>query len=362
MKTGRNLQDVVREIMDQKEAQRDFMAPSRQMEMVVMGDEPQLALKGDGYHIRPLAHRQLAEHVGIPKPYYDRMLTDDPTLLAHNVNTWLSRADETRLVRTFGPEGGVRAILSDAYWPLDNYDLATAILPDILGRNWDIKSCEVTETRLYLKIVSQDIMAEIRPGHINVRDGGTTHIVHPGLTISNSEVRLGALSVEPTVHWQHCLNLASLSATMRQVHSGRRVQAEGAAAVIEAYISTATRQLETQAVFARVKDVVAATLTEAIFRKMITQVAASAEDRILASQAETVVELVADRHSLPESTRKRVLDHLFESGDLSRYGVSGALTRASQDETDYEDATALERAGGKVIEMDPREWDTLVAA
>ena len=363
MKTGHNLQEVVQTIMAQKEASRDFLAPARAMEMVVIGDEPQIALRGDGYPLKPLAHRQLAEHTQIPKAYYDRMVADDPRLLAHNVNTWLARSDDTRLVRTFGPGpgGGIRAYLSDRFRPLDNYDLAEAILPDILGRNWDIRSCEVTETRLYLKIVSQDIAAEIPPGHINVRDGGTTHTVHPGLTITNSEVGLGALSVEPTVHWQHCLNLATLNASVRRAHSGKRLSAGESpdGGLIEAYISDATRQLETQAVFARVKDVVHATLTEQVFRRMITQVAASSADRLLASQAEAVVEVLAQQHDLAEPTRKRVLDHLFDSGDLSRYGLSGAVTRASQDEPDYETATTMERVGGHLIEMDRREWDTL---
>lgn len=365
MKTGRNLQEVVNAIIAQKDASRDFLAPAKAMEMVVVDDQPQIALRGDGYPIKALAHRQIGEHVGIPAAYYQRMLVDDPLLLAQNVNTWLAKSDDKRLVRTFGPgeHGGIRAYLSDRFRPLDNYDLAEAILPDILGRQWDIKSCEVTETRLYLKIVSQDIMAEIEPDHVNVRDGGRTHIVHPGLTITNSEVGLGALSVEPTVHWQHCLNLAALGATVRRSHSGKRLSGETVdGSLIEAYITDATRQLETQAVFARVKDVVHATLTEQVFRGMIAQVAASTQDRVLASQAEQVVEVVAQKYDLTEGTRKRVLDHLFEAGDLSRYGVSGALTRASQDEGDYDDASRLERVGGQVIEMARGEWNALVHA
>jgi hypothetical protein len=363
MKMGRNLQDVVQAIIAQKEHARDFLAPARALEMVVVDDAPLLTLQGEGYPLKALAHRQLAEHVGIPQKYYDRMRDDDPGLLARNVNTWLARSDETRLVRTWGTDGGIRAYLSDKFRPLDNYDLAEAILPEIVGRNWDIRSCEVTDTRLYLKIVSQDIRAEIRPGHVNVRDGGQTHIVHPGLTITNSEVGLGALSVEPSCHWQHCLNLAALGATVRRTHTGKRLTGETVdGSLIEAYISDATRQLETAAVFARVKDVVHATLTEQVFRRMIAQVAASTEDRLLASQADEVVEVLAQRYDLTEPTRKRVLDHLFEAGDLSRYGVSGAVTRASQDEADYDDASRLERVGGLVIEMHAHEWRQLVGA
>lgn len=41
--------------------------------------------------ILPVAHDQIGTFTKIPAPYYDRMLREDPALLAHNVNTWLGR-------------------------------------------------------------------------------------------------------------------------------------------------------------------------------------------------------------------------------------------------------------------------------
>lgn len=79
----------------------------------------------------PLFDSQLAGRIGIPKRYYDRMATDAKSigLFADNVNHWLRHDDESRnfLFRTLRPDdGGVgmaRALLSDKYLLLNNYDL-----------------------------------------------------------------------------------------------------------------------------------------------------------------------------------------------------------------------------------------------
>ena len=55
MKTGRNVQEVIQAIMTQREQTKDFLAPARSLEMAVVGDAPVLALKGDGYALKPLA-------------------------------------------------------------------------------------------------------------------------------------------------------------------------------------------------------------------------------------------------------------------------------------------------------------------
>jgi hypothetical protein len=48
-----------------------------------------------------------------------------------------------------------------------------------------------------------------------------------------------------------------------------------------------------------------------------------------------------------------------------QYGLANAVTRSSQDIHDYDQATELEKLGGKVIELNDKEWsriDTAAAA
>ncbi|MCL4745641.1 MAG: DUF932 domain-containing protein, partial [Burkholderiaceae bacterium] len=108
------------------------------------------AREADGvYGVTDLARRQLAEKLRIPFTYFERMRTERPALLDRNVNTWLQGDQEPRMIRTL--DGQVRAVLSDRYRRLDNYDLAENVLP-ILQRleGARFESVELTETKMYL--------------------------------------------------------------------------------------------------------------------------------------------------------------------------------------------------------------------
>ena len=116
------------------------------------------------YGITELARRQLADKLKIPYAYFDRMRTEQPHLLDRNVNTWLQQGnDDKRLIRTL--DGRVRAVLSDRYRRLDNFDLVKNALP-ILQRLPEARfeSVELTETRMYLKVVTPSVPYEIAPG------------------------------------------------------------------------------------------------------------------------------------------------------------------------------------------------------
>jgi hypothetical protein len=54
--------------------------------------------------------------------------------------------------------------------------------------------------------------------------------------------------------------------------------------------------------------------------------------------------------------------HLIEGGDLSKYGLHSAITRAAQDVESYDRASDLERVGGQVIELGRGEWKVLAEA
>jgi len=75
-----------------------------------------------------------------------------------------------------------------------------------------------------------------------------------------------------------------------------------------------------------------------------------------------VIERFGRKNALPEDTRKGILARLIEGGDLTRYGLHSAVTRASQDVADYDHATELERLGGDIIELPRQGWKELLAA
>lgn len=118
-KIGRTLTELAAEIERQANAKRDLIAPVAKMSMEVVDSTPVIAVHNghiETFTANSIAHAQLAEYVGVPKAYYDRMATEAPTLLASNVNRWLADKagqNDRRMVRTM--DGRARAFLSDKY-------------------------------------------------------------------------------------------------------------------------------------------------------------------------------------------------------------------------------------------------------
>ena len=353
MKTGISLMQLAQELERQASTTRDFLAPERQLQVeVVEAEAPtvQLVVGTVGrVPLTPHAHGQVAEHLGIPKTYYDRLHQQAPALLATNVNHWLQASGTQRLVRTL--DHTVRAYLSHRYRPLDHGDLAEAVLPVLLeDTRLEVVSCQITATRLYMKATTPRLTAEVRKGDV----------VQAGLVISNSEVGAGSVRVEPLLYRLACLNGAIINdLALKKYHVGR-ANGHGEDA-IQALLRDETKVLNDRAFWATVQDVVRGTLQEVTFHQIVARWCEATQEVITGDPVQ-VVEVTAKRLGLTESERGSVLRHLVEGGDLSRYGLANALTRASQDVENYDRATDLERLGGQLIELPRQAWQALATA
>ena len=355
MKLGKSLVELATEVMRQNESKKDFLADTSAIRMhspvQVEGLHREITMEGLGESmaIRPVAHAQIGTHAGIPKPYYDRMLASAPDLLAENVNHWLSAQPEKRMVRTL--DGQVRGFLSSRYRALDNFDLLQAILPVLHGRKVEFKSCEVTEKHLYLKVIFPELRTEIQGSRV-VGD-----IVEAGLSIRNSEIGFSSFAVEPFFHRLVCTNGMISNYAQRKYHVGKRLDSETA---VEEILRDETRDMRDKAFWMQIQDVI----SSAVNRDVLAAHAAKFSEA-------TQIKIVSDPVKLIESTRKafslseeqggNILAHLIADGDLSKWGLANAITRTAQDQADYEDATSLERLGGKIIELAPTDWKALVA-
>ncbi len=362
MKIGKSLTQLAQEIERQRETRVDYIAPTQRLALVTpaAGD---VAMEGlntaNPLALNQLAHRQLGTHTGVPAPYYDRMRTAAPQLLAANVNHWLHSDTSTkRMVRTL--DGNVRAFLSDAYRPLENADLAEAVLPALLSMEIEIISCEITERRLYIKAVDKRINLDIPTGK-HMGDGGHTifDTLSPAIVISNSEVGEGALSVEAGVWTRACTNLAIFAQkSLRKYHVGGRHQiADG----LVHLLSENTRKLSDAAVWAQVGDVVRGAFDEAKFAASVDDMRGMEGQRI-EGEVVKVIDLAAKALDIRDLEKPSILRHLVEGGDLSRYGLFNAITRTAEDLGDYDRATDFERMGGKLIELPASDWKRISEA
>ena len=353
MKSGRTLVSLAQELQRQLHTKKDLVVPS-QLVHHSTGDDGQTHLvieEGGGtvrYGVTPLARRQLADKLKIPHAYFDRMREEQPVLLDRNVNTWLQSEDDRRMLRTL--DGQVRAVLSDRYRRLDNFDLAASVLP-ILQQLPEVRfeSVELTDTRMYLKCISARLRYEMAPGDV----------VQAGVVISNSEVGQGTLSVQPLLFRLVCSNgLIAADRSLRKTHVGRALGTDDDS--IQVYQDD-TLRADDKAFFLKVRDVVQAAVSEATFRQTAQKLQRTLSIPLIGDPVKTV-EVLAQRYTLSDTERAGVLRHLIGEANLSGYGLVNAVTHFSQEIDDYDRATEFEALGGKLIELATPEWKGLAEA
>src|SRR5262249_8881236 len=157
-----------------------------------------------------------------------------------------------------------------------------------------------------------------------------------------------------SVWMKACTNLAVMGTTIRHHDLSGRRELSGEDWVLAA---RETRELIAAAIQGPVRDLVASALDEAKFAAVVKMLMLASMSPMESSDVVEVVERVGERFGLDESEKESVLRYLPRGGDLSRYGLQAAITRASADVEDYDRATELERLGGRVIELPPAEWN-----
>ena len=341
MKQGKTLEQLGVKLQRQRNSRANYIADTRQLNFTTNDNRSQITFESGNktmeFGINPLAHQQIASRLGIPLKYYQRMQAETPSLLDTNVNRWLEQTPARRMLRVM--DGNIRAFLSDRYRRLDNLELCASVLPIIHEmKGAIIESCEVTEAHLYLKVVNKKMKTEVAVGDV----------VQAGFVISNSEVGLGHLTVEPMIFRLVCKNgLICKDFSQKKRHIGRQVENYDTA--YEIY-SDETLAQDDKAFFMKVQDTVRTAVDENKFMLTVNRLQEAMEIPLEHNPMEEV-ELLADRFSLTETEQGDILRQLFKGGDCSRYGLLNAVTAASQNAEDYERATELERIGGEILAL-----------
>ena len=351
MKTGRPLNEVMMELNRQNQRKKDYIGSAQALRLFEDGQTFEIGSMSGAqqFGTTRLFHRQVASALGIPAKYYDIMQSQKPELLAQNVNAWLSDRENSYMIRTMDYGGGrvARALLSDRYRRIDNMEIASAVLPLFAGSDqYEVISSEVTENRMYLKILSRRLEMEVVPGDY----------VQAGVVISNSEVGLGSVNVQPLVYRLVCTNgMIVNDMGERKNHVGR-----AAKAVEDSFhiYSDETMEAEDKAFLLKLRDVTMAAIEEGRFAQVVGKLKESAGIPITGKVTE-VVELTGKTYGFNTDEQDSILQYLIAGGDLSQYGLSNAITRASQDVESYDRATTLEGIGWQVAAMPAVQWKEL---
>lgn len=351
MKFGKTLTELAVELDRREKVKKDYLVDTSLMVMDASPNNAILSIHNDKtgntlmLNINEVAHNQIGTYLNIPASYYDRMRADNPELLAQNVNSWFNKNPKPRMVRTL--DGVARAFLSERYHCIDNFEIAQTVLP-IIGEmeGARIESCEVTDERMYLKVVNERLTTEVVPGDV----------VQSGILITNSEVGMGSVTIQPLVYRLVCSNgMVVNDAKVRKYHVGRGNQA----AEDFSLYSDATLRADDIALQMKIQDTVRSVVDQAKFERVVNMMREARNAKITTNNVPKFVEVTSTNFGMTKQEGQGILDYLIRGGDLTLYGLANATTRYAQDVPSYDRSTKLESLGYDIMGMSPAVWNRL---
>lgn len=366
------LEDLARMLQDQHARKLDIVAPAstikaRDGRLVIIGAEPVIGEDGvtsaDGSYLPTEdCDAQIGDKLNIPTAYLRRMRTSRPDLYDVNVNGWLHGAvgadgdKRSFLVRCFrGEDGGpgiARAFLGDRYGIVDNLDVLMATLDGVrkAGVDVNIDGCDLTDSRMYVRIVAPEVTAlspTLLAGYRSPFTGasGTDNpTVFAGFVVTNSETGGGAFTIVPRIVAQVCNNGMTMNFdAVRAVHVGGRLQ-KGA---IDWSIETQRTALDL--VVAQSRDAVAAFLSDGYLKRSVAALEEAAG--VPVDDAKKTIETLGKTLSFTEAEQASILEHFFTAGQRTAGGIMHAVTSVAQTLDSADRASELESVAVRAMEL-----------
>ena len=290
----------------------------------------------------------VAKRFDIPLKYVRRMRTqvasdlaemakDDGTLYDQNINYWLDADPNKRhLIRGFltdgaGEPGIARALLSDRYRTIDNYDVLMATLTGVraAGVEVDIDGADLSDRRMSVRLTCPEVTAyadEVLGGYRSPFSGETgsdNPTVFAGLVVKNSETGGGAFTIVPRLVVQVCNNGLQLTKdAMRAIHLGGKLD-EG---VIK--WSDDTQRQELELVTSKTRDAVATFLDIDYMKAKITELQELAGVDV--TKPADTIQRVGRKVGWSETEQDEILSHFIKGGQTTALGVAQAVTSVAQ--------------------------------
>ena len=340
-----SLVELAQKIESEHRGKQDFVENTEKIEIEKRSVGFDLNVDGGHFPIRKEAHQQIDGRLHVPIGWGNEWREKNGQNYADFVNGQFQDAPEVRMIRTI--HGETRAFLSNRYQRIENEEIASVVLPifrDI--PDIQIVSAEITHKRLYIQAVTPRVHGDVKVGDR----------VQAGVTISNSEIGHGAVSIAPLVYRLVCLNgMIIPDKRFRANHVGRKLIDN------EALYADDTRQADDKAVLLKVRDNVRAALDESVFATQVAKMTALTEGRIEGDPVKAI-EVLAQKVNLDEDDRFSILRELINGGDSSPWGIVNAVTSLANTEEDYDRSIELETAGGVLLDLPKAEWQRVLQA
>jgi hypothetical protein len=369
MKTALTLTELATKLEDLNRDKRDFIVPTNALTMLT---DSKIPTQGQStiiatseliggkasvsrFDVNSHCQTQIDSRVKVFGGNATRIRQDYPELYDYGVNHIWHKDPETRMLRTLG--GKSRAWLSPKYRRMDNLDMANAILPVLTDQtNVEIASCDVTDTKMYIKVRLPWMTkrTDLFTNHM----GSSGEIFEACVVFSNSEIGSGRLSITPSVLSHSCTNLCIVTAVaMSKYHLGRSMDSE-----IEEpteIFSDNTIKMDDRALWGKVKDTTLHAITEAQeWFDVVVDKFRIAEGNKIEVNSEDLHRSLKRNLGLTEMESALVCAKFGGNHIHNQYGLVNAITDASK-HMDYDSATKMEMAGGKVLDMSSKSLEKL---
>ena len=375
MKRQTTLAELVTELKDQNLQKNDFVVPANLLSMengfLVVNNYnnndsltkllTEVGIKSEEadnkliLNCLPVLHQHLAEKLDIPRKYYNRLTSlDEKTLIDTNVSYWLKNMKSNVFLRTFinkdKNEGYARALLSDRYNVIDNFDVLLATLEAVKssGLNLQIEDngCDLSENKMYLRFIAPDVeinAPDLLKNYRNPKgnpdgDGGSKvgDGIISGFVITNSEVGQGSFSISPRAVILKCKNgMVFKEDAYGKIHLGGKMDNFSAI-----NWSEDTKRKNYELIMAQVQDAVKQFTSEDFLAKKISELNeyATVELKHPMDTVKNVTKLL----NVSEEKERSILDLFIRGGDFTPLGVSQALTFYAHETKDADEAHDLE--------------------
>jgi hypothetical protein len=368
-----SLTDLVSELREQQERKQDLIVPARDLwshngQVFVQGaGEPVITESGvtpGSLEFVPsdVYDEGAAAKLGLPRAYLRTLRENGWTdLIDANINGLIHgrkteagneiRTPDARrfMLRTFKGQGGgrgyARAILSDKYQTIDNWDVLMATLEGMRKAGLDghvVRAADLTNRRMYVKVVAPEIQAlapELLKDYrspFSGNRGADNPVMFAGFVLSNSETGGGAFTITPRMEVQVCTNGVTITQdAVSRRHLGSRLEDDG---VVQYSESTQRKNLDL--ISSQTADAVRTFLDTDYMNKTIARVTEKA-GRPVVAPAE-IVKAIVKREAFSKEDADGILDHFIKGSDMTHGGVFQAITSYSQTVTDADKAYAME--------------------
>ncbi len=337
MKKGHDIKEMLQKVNDDAQYKKDFVVNLKALtvkESVRTFPALQVLEKDEALQLTDHSLNQLCGRLEIGTLYINKCLPVSQSLVAHNLNFWISNnKDRDLMLRTyenFDKSKNVRAILSNRYKMIDAHHVLNPALSKIMDLGAEFKYSHYDGDRLNVTATLPKLEGEVQKDDI----------IQGGITITNSEIGNGGLLIQPFLYRLVCTNGMVAPRYLNRFftrHVGKIVIDPEKDTQWVSIIDKMQKQIELVS-------------NPEVFQENLQKLKDATNEKITSHK---IVE-VTKRHGITDYERKEIFERLShyvgETFTTSKYDFANAITNvANSDDRSDDRSRFLQELGGLII-------------